>query len=307
MHYLVTGGCGFIGLHLVRQLLSEGHNVTIIDDLSNSTKDNVPPQATLIVQDITVAGVLDALVQKVDGVFHLAAVVSVVKSTEAWKRTHEVTLGGMVALLDALARFKRHIPVVYCSSAAVYGDKSDVPFREDCHCTPISAYGADKLSCELHARVGYLVHGVASIGLRFFNVYGEGQDPHSPYAGVISIFAGQMRASQPVTIYGDGEQIRDYIHVSDVVTAMGASMKALERKSLTQNVFNICTGVPLSVNALAGHIMQLTGSRSRITHAPTRTGDIRSSLGDPSASAQQLGFAAKTSVHAGLELLLKSE
>ena len=233
MHYLVTGGCGFIGLHLVRQLLSEGHNVTIIDDLSNSTKDNVPPQATLIVQDITVAGVLDALVQKVDGVFHLAAVVSVVKSTEAWKRTHEVTLGGMVALLDALARFKRHIPVVYCSSAAVYGDKSDVPFREDCHCTPISAYGADKLSCELHARVGYLVHGIPSIGLRFFNVYGEGQDPHSPYAGVISIFAGQMRASQPVTIYGDGEQIRDYIHVSDVVTAMGASMKALERKSLT--------------------------------------------------------------------------
>ena len=306
MHYLVTGGCGFIGSHLVMRLLADGHSVTIIDDLSNSTPDQVPPAARLIVQDITTPGILDDIVTKVDGIFHLAAIVSVTKSAEQWLRTHQVTLGGTVVLLDALARAKRKIPVVYASSAAVYGDATQVPFKENTPCTPISAYGADKLACELHARIGQLVHSIPSIGVRFFNVYGSGQDSTSPYAGVISIFVAQMRASQPVTIYGDGEQTRDYIYVADVVNAMQSAMFKLESRALSIGVFNICTGTPVSVNILAQTIAELTASHSRITHAPSRPGDIGHSLGDPALARQQLGFSSKMQLNAGLELLLKN-
>ena len=306
MHYLVTGGCGFIGSHLVKRLLTEGHKVTIIDDLSNSSRAQAPSAARLIVQDITVPGALDDVVTQVDGIFHLAAIVSVTKSAQQWLHTHQVTLGGTVALLDALAKAKRTIPVIYASSAAVYGDAAQAPFKENISCAPISAYGADKLACELHARVGQLVHGIASIGLRFFNVYGPGQDSASPYAGVISIFAAKMRASQPVTIYGDGEQIRDYIYVADVVSAMQASMHKLKSGELSGGVFNICTGTPVSVNALAKTMAKLTSSGSGVTHAPNRLGDITMSLGDPQLAHQQIGFASKIPLNTGLELLLKA-
>ena len=286
--------------------MANGHNVTIMDDLSNSTREQVPSAATLIVQDVTVPGALDDIVTKVDGIFHLAAVVSVVKSNEEWLQTHQVTLGGTVAVLDTLARLKRHIPVVYASSAAVYGDAVGVPFKENGQCAPISAYGADKLACELHARVGQRVHGIPSVGLRFFNVYGQGQDPQSPYAGVISIFAEHMQQHQPVMIYGDGEQTRDYIDVADVVSAMLVAMNRLESKALFSGVFNVCTGMPVSVNALAQMIAKLTASRSQIVHADNRPGDIRISLGDPASANQLLGFRAKTQLNAGLEILLKS-
>ena len=305
MPYLVTGGCGFIGSHLVQQLLAAGHVVTIMDDLSNSNRDHVPEAASLIIQDITKPGALDRIVAQVDGVFHLAAIVSVVKSTEIWLETHRVTLGGTVALLDAIARLKRAIPVVYASSAAVYGDRIGIPFKEKELCLPISAYGADKLACELHARVGALVHGIPSVGLRFFNVYGAEQLATSPYAGVISIFMDRMQQNLPITIYGDGEQIRDYIYIHDVVRAMAAAMDKLEQKALTQGVFNICTGTPVSVNQLAGTVAAITGSQSTISYAASRIGDIRISLGDTELARQALGFEAKTSLQDGLEFTLE--
>lgn len=304
MHYLVTGGCGFIGAHLVRHLLRLGHDVTVIDDLSNATAESLPGSVTLNVKDVTEAGALEDAVQHVDGVFHLAAIVSVAKSTQHWLRSHEVTLGGTVALFDALARHGLQIPVVLSSTAAVYGDAKQAPFTEQSPCAPISAYGADKLACELHARIGHKVHGIPSVALRFFNVYGLGQNRQSPYAGVISVFTRQMQAGLPVTIYGDGEQTRDYIEVSDAVNAMVLAMQKLEDKSLSFGIFNICTGVPVTVNELAQKLLQLTGSRSLITYAPSRPDDIRISLGDGGLSSEKLGFKPKTSLQTGLHAML---
>ena len=302
MHYLVTGGCGFIGSHLVRRLLAGGHGVTIMDDLSNACEQSAPSAARLIVRDITEPNALDGVIAEIDGVFHLAAIVSVTQSAQLWRATHQVTLGGTVALLDAIARSGRKLPVVYASSAAVYGDSASAPFSESGPCAPISAYGADKLGCELHARVGWLVHAIPSAGLRFFNVYGPGQDPASPYAGVISIFADRARRNLPVTIYGDGEQTRDYIYVADVADAMFAAMGRLEGKTLTHGVFNVCTGRPITVNALAA----LIAPACAVHHCDPRPGDIRISTGDPEQCAKALGFRSATSLKDGLEFTLKT-
>lgn len=301
MHYLITGGCGFIGSHLVRRLLEKGHGVTIIDDLSNSRRESVPAGVRVIVADMTAPGILDDLVSEADGVFHLAAIVSVVRSTLEWLPTHRVTLGGTVSLLDALVRKARRIPVVFASSAAVYGNCADIPLSENSCCMPISAYGADKLACEHHARIGTELHGIPTVGLRFFNVYGAGQDPASPYAGVISIFAGRMRQGLPITVFGDGEQTRDYIYVGDVVDGMLLSMRKLEEKAIRHGVFNVATGVQTSVNALARSLSATLGADAPIMHAPARPGEIRVSAGDTSLSAKALGFRAATTLAGGLE------
>jgi len=304
VHYLVTGGCGFIGKSLVCRLLQAGHAVTIVDDLSNSSASAAPAGARLVVQDITAEGAFDALLPGVDGVFHLAAIVSVSRSTQAWRQTHQVTLGGTVALFDALARLRRTIPVVYASTAAVYGDSTQIPFTENALPAPISAYGADKLACELHARVGQHVHGIPSVGLRFFNIYGAGQDPHSPYSGVVSIFLNQMRSGHPVTIFGDGEQTRDYVNIDDTVRSMQLAMQKLESRDVSVGVYNVCSGVPVSVNRLAHTLLKLTGSESRLVHAAPRSDDIRFSVGNDGLAATRLGFKAQVALEAGLKSLL---
>ena len=239
MHYLITGGCGFIGSHLAERLLAGGHRVTIIDDLTTGKRENAPAGAEVVIADITTPGVFDAVAEQVDGCFHLAAIVSVQRSSKDWLRTHQVNASGTVALLDAIARKGRRVPVVFASSAAVYGDNAHIPLKETALCTPLSAYGADKLTCELHAFVASHIHGIPTIGLRVFNVYGPRQDPLSPYSGVISIFAHRMKQHLPITIYGDGEQSRDFIYVGDVVSGLVASMQKLESKVITHGIFNL--------------------------------------------------------------------
>jgi len=306
MHYLVTGGCGFIGSHLVERLLNDGHAVTVIDDLSNGKRENIPAGATLLVESVTTPGIFDALTGKADGCFHLAAIASVQKSAEEWLETHKVNLGGTIALFDALARLNRKIPVVFASSAAVYGDCRDIPLKETASCVPLTAYGADKLAGEHHGYVASSVHGIPAIALRFFNVYGPRQDASSPYSGVISIFASRMKQHLPVTIYGDGQQTRDLIYVGDVVNALTLSMQKLESKKLTHAVFNICTGHQTSVNRLAQMIAAMTHTSSAITHAAPRPGDIRISLGDPALAKQSFGFNASTALEDGLKRTLKT-
>jgi len=306
MHYLVTGGCGFIGSHLIELLLGSGHEVTVIDDLSTGKRENIPASVKLEVADITTPGVFDKHVGQVDGCFHLAAIVSVQQSVDQWLRTHQVNQGGMVALFDALARAKRKIPVVYASSAAAYGDCREFPLKESARVAPLSAYGVDKLACEWQASVATSIHGIPTAGLRFFNVYGPRQDPASPYSGVISIFADRMKKHLPVTIYGDGEQTRDFIYAGDIARGLTLSMQALENARIAYGVFNICSASKISVNMLAQLIASLTGSRSVITHAEARAGDIRHSAGDPAAAKRALSFEAKTELGDGLKLTLKS-
>lgn len=294
-HYLVTGGAGFIGSHLVNTLLSEGHRVTVLDDLSTGRADRLPKGVRLIVADTAdMLAVLGAMAG-VDGCFHLAAIASVQRSVEEWTETHRVNLTGAVTVFDA-ARARR-IPVVYASSAAIYGNQDVLPIAEAAMPNPRTAYGADKLGCELHARVAGLVHGLPTMGFRFFNVYGPGQDPQSPYSGVISVFIERIRRGEPIILHGDGYQTRDFVYVGDVVRHLIAGMG---QASVEAPVLNVCTGQATSIRSVATLLRDIAGSAVDIRFAPERPGDIRSSIGNPRRATERLAVRAETALSLGL-------
>jgi UDP-glucose 4-epimerase len=295
--WLVTGGAGFIGSHLCDALIDRGDAVRVLDDLSTGSRANLPEQVTLIRGDVADPAAVAAAIQGVDGCFHLAAIASVEKGVTDWLGTHRTNLTGTITVFDVIARQGRRIPVVYASSAAVFGDCKTVPITEDAARAPLSAYGADKYGCELHARVANHVHGVPTTGLRFFNVYGPRQDPHSPYSGVISIFCQRIAAGLPVTLFGDGQQTRDFIYVADVVAALLAAMAL---KPADAPVLNICTGIATSVEALAQLIAELSGRTADIRHQPPRAGDIRHSLGAPDRTNLALGLPSRVPLRDGL-------
>jgi len=296
--YLVTGGCGFIGSHLVDLLVAQNHRVRVLDDLSTGKLDNLPVGVELYVGDVADAKLVARAMQGVDGCFHLAAIASVQRSVEEWVEAHRVNLTGTIAVFDAARRAGRSpVPVVYASSAAVYGDSSNVPLAETTDAFPLSAYGADKLGCEHHARVATRVHGVPTTGLRFFNVFGPRQDPKSPYSGVIAIFARTIGLGNQITIYGDGEQVRDFVYVENVVRYLVAAMT---RSRAEARVFNVCTGRATSVNQLASAIANIAGRQARIDYQPARTGDIRASVGDPRKANAALGVTAGIGLVDGL-------
>ncbi len=290
--YLVTGGAGFIGSHLCDALLAAGHEVRVLDDLSTGRRGNLAPGIELVVGDV---GDTDAIVASLDGVagcFHLAAVASVERCLRDWPGTHRVNLSATVGVLDAIRRLPAPVPFVYASSAAVYGHCDRLPITEDAATRPLSAYGADKLGCEHHARVAGHVFGIPTVGLRFFNVYGPRQDPRSPYSGVISIFCDRLRRGDPVELFGDGGQTRDFVFVADVVAALLAAMaRPSEAAALAHGaVFNVCTGRPTSVRGLAETIAGLLGRRAILQDRPPRAGEIRDSVGSPARARAALGL-----------------
>jgi UDP-glucose 4-epimerase len=305
MHYLVTGGCGFIGSHLADALIARGHRVTILDDLSTGKWENAPAEASVIVGDATDIRVVEHAFDNIDGCFHLAAIASVEKSNIEWAKTHTVNLTATINIFQTASRGAKKIPVVYTSSAAVYGDCRTVPIAENAVTQPLTAYGADKLGCDLHARVASEVHGVSTIGLRPFNVYGPRQDPASPYSGVISIFADRMQRGLPVTIYGDGEQVRDFVYVGDAVRAFMAAMNTLhDQGKAGHDVFNLCTGHPTTINQLAQTIASVTGYQQEPNHAPARKGDIRVSIGNPARLSERLGLRLEVTLQEGLRAMV---
>jgi UDP-glucose 4-epimerase len=299
--FLVTGGAGFIGSHLCEALVGDGHTVRVLDDLSTGVRANLPAGVELIEGDIADPDAMEAAVAGVDGCFHLAAIASVARGVEDWLGTHCANLTGTITLFDMVRRQKRPIPIVYASSAAVYGDCADLPITETAMKRPLSAYGADKYGCELHAAVASHVHGVPTVGLRFFNVYGPRQDPRSPYSGVISIFCERLRRGAPIEVFGDGGQTRDFIAVADVVVALRAAMARLPPDA---PVFNVCTGVATSVTALASTIATLIGTPAEIRHAAPRPGEIRDSVGAPELSRQALGLTPPVALRDGLRRVL---
>jgi len=298
--YLITGGCGFIGSHLAEELLQAGHYVRIIDDLSTGKLENVPDDCDVIVGDIADTTLVKKCMPDVSGVYHLAAVSSVQKSNEDWLGTHRTNLTGTINILDAARPNKT--PVVYASSAAVYGDNADMPLTERSALRPLTAYGADKMGSELHARVASFVHGVPTTGMRFFNVFGERQDPNSPYSGVISIFADQIIKQQAITIFGDGEQTRDFIYVKDVVRHL---MAAMQTNNTSARTLNVCTGKEVSIRQMAKTLMSITGNTVDINHRAPRMGDIRTSLGSPRQSQNLLGIHAEAGFTSSLQKLIR--
>jgi UDP-glucose 4-epimerase len=293
--FVVTGGAGFIGSHLVDSLLADGHEVRVIDDLSTGKTKNLDISAQLIEADICNIAALHAVLQGAAGCFHLAAIASVQRANEDWAGTHRVNLTGSICVFDACRAGR--VPVVYASSAAVYGNVGDQVAHEGLACVPQTAYGADKYGSELHAAVGWGVHGVPCFGMRFFNVYGPRQDPGSPYSGVISIFADCVAQGLPITVHGDGGQTRDFVFVADVVMHLRAAMQKLAAEP-GAFVSNVCTGTETSVLMLA----QALGA-AEITPGAARAGDIRRSVGSAERAIMLLGTTAKTPLAEGLKTL----
>lgn len=298
---LVTGGCGFIGSHLVESLLDQGREVRVLDDLSTGHRRNISPAVELRVGDVADPGTVASAMQGVDGCFHLAAIASVQRSNEAWVATHRVNVGGTVCVLDAARA--AGTPVVFASSAAVYGQQLTERVDESSPLRPTAAYGVDKLASELHAGVASRLHHVPTLGFRFFNVYGPRQDPRSPYSGVISIFADRISRGMPIDLHGDGLQARDFIHVGDIVRFLLAGMA---RVTVEPRVLNACTGQPTTIRSLAAHIAALCHRRPQPRSTPARPGDIRMSLGAPEVAYAALGVCARIQLRDGLRDTLAS-
>jgi len=302
---LITGGAGFIGSHLADALIARGEDVIVLDDLSAGHRENINPAAELVVGSILDEELLNKTVSRADSVFHLAALVSVPRCISEWGFGHRLNLGGTISIFDS-ARRVGGVPVVYASSAAVYGNKGNAVCKEDMRPEPISPYGADKLSCEYQARAFAEAYNQPSFGLRFFNVYGPRQDASSPYSGVISKFCANLADAQPHTVFGDGEQVRDFIFVADIIEGLLAA-RDYARTQGGAEVANLCTGHATSLLDLA-HTLDLAadGTPTPINHEAERTGDIRMSLGDASKAANLLKWQACRSLRDGLAVMLQA-
>lgn len=275
--FLVTGGAGFIGSHLVDKLIADGQEVLVLDDFSDGKEDNINSEAKLIKGSVLDRKLLTKLFQNVDFCYHLAATASVQKSITNWIEVHTNNLTGTINIFNEAAEAK--VPVIYASSAAIYGAPKKTPISEDDPTNPSSPYGLDKLCCEKQAKLFGKIKGLKSIGLRFFNVYGPRQDPTSPYSGVISIFIDRIKQNKPIKIYGDGNQERDFIYIDDVITGL---INAKEFVSINADIYNLCTGKAISINDLANILFKILGKKVEIEYLETREGDIYKSIGDPS-------------------------
>lgn len=283
-NWLVTGGAGFIGTHLCRALNARGDDVRVLDDLSNSNR--FPPDVDIIQGDVTDAEDLREALEGTDGCFHLAAVQPNPMGDRCG--AFRTNVGGLVALLNAAAQ-SAICPIVYASSAAIYGN-SDCRVREAAYPKPISSYGAEKLSGELMASVG---NHVQATGLRLFNVYGAGCH------GVVANFRDSILRGEAVEICGDGRQTRDFIYISDVVAALMAAMGVEWPGAL-----NVCTGQPTTILALATTMAKLANRPLMVRHVSGRAGDIRYSSGSPDLSRRVLGLREPMALSDGLAAYL---
>jgi UDP-glucose 4-epimerase len=295
---VVTGGAGFIGSHVVDHFLAAGDRVVVLDNFSTGKRANLPHHENLVVVVCDVAhGIFAALAPygPVARIVHLAAQVSVVHSVQNPLVDMQINYGGTLHVLE-YARAHHVKKVAFASSAAVYGDVTEMPVAETAPCQPLSPYGIDKYASELALDYYANVHGVATTALRFFNVYGPRQDPSSPYSGVISIFSDRAKAGKPLTIFGDGSQTRDFVYVGDVVRALAAAVA----DGNSRVIANVGTGGEITVKELAQTIVELCGKRSTIAHAPARAGEILRSRAKVDRLRETFGVVAKTQLVDGL-------
>ncbi|MBE2293440.1 MAG: NAD-dependent epimerase/dehydratase family protein [Phycisphaerales bacterium] len=304
--FLVTGAAGFIGSHSVEWLLRQGWAVVGVDNLRTGHLDNLAdarssPNFSLVIADAGDEAAIRPLFQEhhFTGVLHLAALVSVPESFREPDLNYRLNL----AIADTLARLCLEFEckrLVFASSAAVYGTSAALPNRESAFPQPQSPYAAAKLAAEVML-LGYAAsYGLEAVCLRYFNVYGPRQDPSSPYSGVLSIFTSRFQRSLPVTIYGDGEQTRDFISVRDVARCNG---QALTCQEVVSGRYNVCTGQAVSLKQALAIYQELFPGAPPAEFAPSRIGDIQHSLGDPSSLQAMLQFSAQTSFAQGLREL----
>ncbi|WP_375580223.1 NAD-dependent epimerase/dehydratase family protein [Marivirga tractuosa] len=302
---LVTGGAGFIGSHLVDKLIQiECNKIIIVDNLATGFEQNLPEfdnqNVIFIKDDISNDSFWENLPYDIDYIFNLAAVVSVPQSMKYPLETYNINTLGFAKVLD-FAKNKKVRKVIYASSSAVYGNVDKVPIGEIVDQVPTSPYGHSKLLNEDFAQHYYRFYNVGSVGLRFFNVFGPRQRSDSPYSGVISIFMDKMIHNLPIQIYGDGEQIRDFIYVSDVVEGL---IQAAE-SDLKCQVFNLGTGIPSSINHLFKKLADILAYEGKPISVQEREGDIKRSLADINNVKKLLNFNPKYSLDSGLQALVK--
>ncbi len=297
--YLVTGGAGFIGSHICRHLVERGERVRVLDDLSYGRLENleeIMDQVEFVQGDVRDRDVVREVMQGVDFVVHEAAVASVARSVEDPLEVDRINVGGTLQVLDTArdAGVKR---VVFPGSAAAYGDDPALPKREDMPPKPLSPYAASKLAGEYYCRAFWEVYRLETVVLRYFNVFGPGQDPSSPYSGVISIFLGRLFGGGELVIFGDGEQVRDFVFVEDVVRA---TLSACDVPGVAGETFNIGRGEGVTINKLAEVVMEATGLEGKVRHGQPRPGDVRASVADITKARKFLGYSPEVSLKEGL-------
>jgi UDP-glucose 4-epimerase len=298
MRVLVTGGAGFIGSHLVEELLQRGDSVRVLDDFSTGRRENLSPwqnDLEIIEADLRDEARVTQAVKGVEWVFHLAAFVSVPQSMLKPETCFAVNVGGTVGLLEA-SRKAGVRKVILSSSTAVYGDTDVLPTPEDTPLHPLSPYAVSKQVNELYARLYTRVFNLPVIALRYFNIYGPRQRPDSPYAAVIPIFVNLLANRNPLTVYGDGKQSRDFVYVKDVVRA---NLLAAVSEAAGE-VCNICSGQETTLLDLLEEMSELSQVQPKVHFEAPRSGDILRSVGSPEKSRRMIGFQAQTSLADGL-------
>ena len=307
---VVTGGAGFIGGHIAQEGLARGYAVTVVDNLTSGSEKNIPEEAEFLEGDIRDRELLIRAFTGAETVFHLGALISVPESMKEKQRYMEVNTLGAVDVLDIAVKagVKNFI---FSSSAAVYGDNPISPKIETLTPEPLSPYAINKLDGEYLGEIYHREFGINAISLRYFNVFGPRQSPTSAYAAAVPIFIDRALKNQPIIIYGDGEQTRDFVYVKDIVQAnflaAGFSQKldqGLEQKLESKRVFNVASGEVTTVNNLVNLILKITGSHSKVEYLPERPGDIKHSRGDNQKIKKILGFQPKFTLEQGLKEML---
>ena len=299
-NYLVTGGAGFIGSHLCGRLVQEGHAVRVLDDLSSGKSENlseVANQVDFMEADLRDDASVAAAVEDVDFVLHHGAIASVQFSVEQPLVEQQVNAAGTLRVLEA-ARAAGVKRVVFAASAAAYGIDPATPKEESMPSVPSSPYGLSKVTGEHYCRIYSEVFGLETVCLRYFNIFGPRQDPSSPYSGVISIFARRMLAGAPPTVFGDGEQSRDFAYVDNVVEA---NLLACKASSAAGEIYNIGCERGITVNQLVSHLNDALGTAFDALHEDPRPGDVRVSVADISRARRGLGYRPVIGFEEGLE------
>ena len=296
--YLVTGGAGFIGSHVVDALAARGEAVRVIDDLSTGKRENLAEheKVEFIEDDLAAPGVASRVVDGVSHVVHIAAIPSVPRSVEDPVNTHRVNVDATLLLLMA-ARDGKVKRLVFASSSSIYGDAPTLPKHEEMPPSPRSPYALQKLVGEEYTRLFYQLYGLDTVALRFFNVFGPRQNPASAYSGVISLFTAALSEGRAPTIYGDGEQTRDFTYVSDVAEGVLAACHAPD---LGGQVLNLARGGRTSMNQLYQVLRNLIGTNIEPRYGPPREGDVRDSQADITRARRLLGFDTHVTLEEGL-------
>jgi len=296
--YLVTGGAGFIGSHLVEELLRRGQQVRIADDFSTGKRQNLPPAGSVEVVegDVSDPDVARRAVAGCDFVLHQAAIPSVPRSVKDPVTSHKANVEGTLQMLLAArdAKVKR---LVFAGSSSVYGDTAVLPKREDMRPNPLSPYALQKLIGEQYCQLFTKLYGLETVTTRYFNVFGPRQDPGSPYSGVISLFIDAIAAGKTPKIHGDGRQTRDFTYVADVVTGV---LRCCDAPNVAGEVINVAAGGRVSLLELIRALQVITKNETQAEFGPTREGDVRDSQADIFKARQMLGFEPSVPFDEGL-------